>query len=428
MLKIIFHTIWNQRIQNIWIMIELILVVFFLWNAVESIAEITSNALISDGYDASGLYFAKLNMYNKSSSRYDSTLDNDLNNRTIFLHAIDAIKQCPEVSEYGVAYRWASIPNSLSAMHRQIVYDTLKSGTLTYVSCNEAGGDLMKTIGYTDATTGQLMHINNAIPSNQAIYISEQLAEHLFKQNYPIGKKTHFSNDSINSYIIAGVFKNIKNSASSAPSDSPLIFDKKLKDIDYSYAIICFRIKRDVNAKIFEDKFKHNIAPKFSTGNFYSLSLTSMNYMKQHYLSITGTTNIIRLQTMMSCFFLICVFLGMIGSFWIRCNNRRGDIGVMKASGCTTKHIVSQFILEASIIVTAAFILSMIWKFNVLHAKDYFKAETENYPYLVFHPAKMFAMTTLITYIIMLIIALLGTYIPVKRAAKILPAEAMREE
>lgn len=43
-------------------------------------------------------------------------------------------------------------------------------------------------------------------------------------------------------------------------------------------------------------------------------------------------------------------------------------------------------------------------------------------------PVMHFCIVTLITYIILLVIALIGTYIPVKRASHILPADALRDE
>jgi ABC-type lipoprotein release transport system permease subunit len=43
-------------------------------------------------------------------------------------------------------------------------------------------------------------------------------------------------------------------------------------------------------------------------------------------------------------------------------------------------------------------------------------------------PVMHFCIVTLMTYIILLVIALIGTYIPVKRASHILPADALRDE
>ena len=67
---------------------------------------------------------------------------------------------------------------------------------------------------------------------------------------------------------------------------------------------------------------------------------------------------------------------------------------------------------------------------NVAYMQDFFKIDPVhiNYPYLSFHPVKMFAVVSVITYIFMIFISLLGTYIPVRRAAKTLPADALKDE
>jgi ABC-type lipoprotein release transport system permease subunit len=43
-------------------------------------------------------------------------------------------------------------------------------------------------------------------------------------------------------------------------------------------------------------------------------------------------------------------------------------------------------------------------------------------------PGVQFTMVSLITYLALLVIALVGTLIPVRRAVKILPADALRDE
>jgi ABC-type lipoprotein release transport system permease subunit len=71
----------------------------------------------------------------------------------------------------------------------------------------------------------------------------------------------------------------------------------------------------------------------------------------------------------------------------------------------------------------------MIWRFNVVFGGDFINLEpcTSDSPYLNYHPAMLFIIYSVITYIIMLVIALIGTVIPVIRAARTLPAKALRE-
>ena len=430
MIKIIFKTIWNQRKQNAWIMIELILVGFFLWKSINPLVDIVSTGMVNEGYEDSRLYCSQFSMYDKSSEHYDAKTDNDTINHDIFMRAVNAIKQCPEVESYGVANDWFSVPNSTNYSGNSVSCDTAHHSTQVYGMCCEAGGDLMKTYKFKDAMTGKTMQCNNRISPKQAIYISEQLAKDIFSTTNVIGKRLYFNDDKSETFKVAGVFKDVNTRTHTTPFAGLTVGDRTLKDCGYTNAIICFRLKEGTDAIKFEEKFKHQIAPRFEVGNFINLSLISMKDIKKNFMENAGINNQCRLQIMMSGFFLICVFLGMVGTFWIRCNNRRGEIGVMKAIGCSTNRITTQFVTEAFIIVTIAFIVSIIFMLNVAYMQDFFKIDPVhiNYPYLSFHPVKMFAVVSAITYIIMIFISLLGTYIPVRRADKTLPADALKDE
>jgi ABC-type antimicrobial peptide transport system, permease component len=368
-------------------------------------------------------------MYDKSSEHYDAKTDNDTINHDIFMRAVNAIKQCPEVESYGVASGWFSVPNSTNYRGNSISCDTAHHTTQIYGMCHEAGGDLMKAYKFKDAITGKTMEYNNKISTKQAVYISEQLAKDIFGTTNVIGKSLHFEGDPT-TLKVAGVFKEVNTKTHTTPFAGLTLCDQTLKDCGYTNAVICFRLKEGTDAIKFEEKFKHHIAPRFEVGNFINLSLISMKHIKKDFMENDGINNQCRLQIMMSGFFLICVFLGMVGTFWIRCNNRRGEIGVMKAIGYSTNRITTQFVTEAFVIVTIAFIVSIILMLNIAYMQDFFKIDPVhiNYPYLSFHPIKMFAVVSAITYIIMIFISLLGTYIPVRRATKALPADALKEE
>jgi len=401
----------------------------FLWKSINPLVDIVSTGMVNEGYEDSRLYCSQFSMYDKSSEHYDAKTDNDTINHDIFMRAVNAIKQCPEVESYGVANGWFSVPNSTNYRGNSISCDTAHHTTQIYGMCHEAGGDLMKAYKFKDAITGKTMQYNNKISTKQAVYISEQLAKDIFGTTNVIGKGLHFEGEAT-ILKVAGVFKDVNTRTHTTPFAGLTLCDQTLKDCGYTNAIICFRLKEGTDAIKFAEKFKHHIAPKFEVGNFINLSLISMKNIKKDFMENDGINNQYRLQIMMSGFFLICVFLGMVGTFWIRCNNRRGEIGVMKAIGCSMNRITTQFVTEALIIVTIAFIVSIILMLNIAYIQDFFKTDplNLNYPYLSFHPVKMFAVVSAITYIIMIFISLLGTYIPVRRATKALPADALKEE
>ena len=50
MLQTILHQLWNQRRQNVWIFLELLVVSFFLWTVIDPIYVLTANHAIDRGY------------------------------------------------------------------------------------------------------------------------------------------------------------------------------------------------------------------------------------------------------------------------------------------------------------------------------------------------------------------------------------------
>ena len=56
MIRTILHQLWNQRRQNGWIFLELLVVSFFLWTVIDPIYVLTANRAIDRGYNPEGLY------------------------------------------------------------------------------------------------------------------------------------------------------------------------------------------------------------------------------------------------------------------------------------------------------------------------------------------------------------------------------------
>ena len=90
--------------------------------------------------------------------------------------------------------------------------------------------------------------------------------------------------------------------------------------------------------------------------------------------------------------------------------------------------------MEASLLITLGFVFSIILVLNFVvvtdgMAKPAFSGELTHAianPWL--SPDVQFTMVSLITYLALLVIALVGTLIPVRRAVKVLPADALRDE
>ena len=196
-----------------------------------------------------------------------------------------------------------------------------------------------------------------------------------------------------------------------------------------------FKLKEEVNEEAFIQRFVDEISPNLEWGNIYFDSIQSFNDVCEANNNASGIYNKIRLHYALAGFAVLCIFLGMLGTFWIRSNARRQEIGVMRSMGASRNDIIGQFLTEAALLVTLAFVCMLPVLFNYIHIEGLFDDvfAAGRYPivsdkYWVNSFWLHFGMVSLITYLILLFISLVGTLIPVVKASNILPADALRDE
>ena len=142
-----------------------------------------------------------------------------------------------------------------------------------------------------------------------------------------------------------------------------------------------------------------------------------------------GTTGTIRLQTILALFFLLCVFLGMGGTFWLRCNARREEIGLYMAMGSNRHRLIRQFLFEAWWMVTIAFVVGALVQLQIVYLNGFaFPPDNPNPDYIQNRPVLHFLIVSVISYVLILAVSFVATYIPVSKAARMNSADALRDE
>ena len=142
-----------------------------------------------------------------------------------------------------------------------------------------------------------------------------------------------------------------------------------------------------------------------------------------------GTTVTIRLQTILALFFLLCVFLGMGGNFWMSCNARREEIGLYMAMGSKRHRLIRQFLIEARWMVTIAFVVGALVHLQIVYLNGFaFPPDIPTPVYIQNRPVLHFLIVSVISYVLILAVSFVATYIPVSKAAQMNPADALRDE
>lgn len=430
MIRMISRQLWNQRRQNGWIFAELIIVYFFLWTVIDPIYVLTANLLIDPGYNSKNAYVIKMDRYDYPHINYNEALDNDTLCGKQFLQIARVIRDCPEVESFSIS-NTASFPNSLSWNGTYFNVDTIRLNSQSYSFVRLEGSNLFSTYGIKDAKTGEEMKIPDDCVAKNKCFISEYTAQLLFGTTDVVGKKIYENQDEQYGSEIAGVFKNYKHKINEQPAPLLIFVSDYLRgrpSMHYNYSIV-FRLKEKVNASAFEERFKNEISPQLSAGNFYCSGLESFEKLADSQLEKSGIKNKLRLTYALAGFALLCVFLGMVGTFWTRCNARKQEIGLMRSIGATYGGICNQFMVEAWILVSWATVITSPLVLHYLTQVGFANpTENANPIYWQNQPVAHFCIVTMLTYGVLLATSLLGTYIPVHKAAKILPAAALRDE
>ena len=105
----------------------------------------------------------------------------------------------------------------------------------------------------------------------------------------------------------------------------------------------------------------------------------------------------------------------------------------MRSMGASQGCIVRQFLIEAWLLLTVAFVLVIPFLLYHAHVNGLYTVEMNDK--FVPNPAYgqnrfgfHFTVVLALSYLVLVLIALVGTYVPVRRAARALPVEALREE
>ena len=429
MIRIIIKQIWNQRRQNGWIFIEMILVSFFLWSVVEPIYTLFADMSIDPGYKEENLYVLSINQYPTTHRKYNAEQDSLAMKSANFARIANYIKTLPEV-ESSVISAIFSYPNGNSVNGMELGVDSSIIYCQLYRCCSVEDGNFFKTLQLRDAYTGEIMEQKPVMDSKKEVYLTKNLAQQLFPEGEAIGQKVETSQKNADSARVVGVVSDFKHRVDEQPSKIAIFVDNEIRFLSYPYlSPILLRVKSSTNLVEFEERFRKEIAPQLQIGNFYFNKIERMADIRRLYELENGINNAINLRLCLGTFALLCIFLGTIGTFWIRSHARRQEIGLMKAMGASSSNIMKQFLTESWILLTIAFIPAMLVQIHF-----YRESVLENYrenlnmDYLQNQPVAHFLIVTAIVYVVLLFTVILATYIPVRHATFTLPSDALRDE
>ncbi len=224
--------------------------------------------------------------------------------------------------------------------------------------------------------------------------------------------------DSINQYRVGGIVRLIKRVRYERPSGGMILFpvmEDRLNPILYGCDVI-LRVKPGEGREFVEELMSDPGACR--VGNVVAHNIESLHARQS--LTERNEDIEVRINIAMTAFFLLMVFLGLLGSFWYRVQQRREEIALRKVSGATNRDIFRRLMSESSLILLAGMLPGAV--LFILFCR-YFITESGadmQWPEI--------GVSIAFTYVVMQCIVVVGVFFPARSAMSVQPAVALKDE
>jgi putative ABC transport system permease protein len=160
-------------------------------------------------------------------------------------------------------------------------------------------------------------------------------------------------------------------------------------------------------------------SPRFNVGNCYIQSIQSFDDIR--YSFQLDTVNALKKRGFIMLFLLVNIFLGIIGTFWYRTQQRRPELGLRIALGSSLSGLNFLLIGEGLMLLLLAAVPALVICYHIGSA-DLTDAWQMKWGVARFVPGAV------ITLLFMILMIAAGIWYPSRQAMRIQPAEALHEE
>uniref|UniRef100_UPI002729F9EE ABC transporter permease n=1 Tax=uncultured Muribaculum sp. TaxID=1918613 RepID=UPI002729F9EE len=233
-----------------------------------------------------------------------------------------------------------------------------------------------------------------------------------------VGEGLYLDGDTTRTYRIGAALNEVQyNDYGGWGDDLTLVVSRDVIDYGQEY---CVRVKEGYD-KDFIKNFMDDADRLYRVGNFYITDVKSFDQIRDNYQR--SYTNQIRNFCVGMGFLLLNIFLGLLGTFWFRTQQRVSEIAIRMVNGATRSSIFGRLIGEGLLILTVVTVVAI--GFDILISYLELNQWLNGNKYLSWGRT---SLCVLISYVLMAIMISVGIAFPAYRAMHIQPTEALHDE
>lgn len=417
MIKHISKLIWMQRKNNGWLLAELGIVFVFLWVVLDMFLVDLYTYLTPMGYDIDHVYRLEIGKINRHSPDYIPPGQLTTTEADDLLALLNQAGSSPRVEAACLSYY--SCPYSRGAS-----YEALKKDSTVWPGLRVR----QVTPGYFYVFRISDLDGERILPTagmdDRSLILSPELAALLFSGERAVGKKLYYDNGEDNSELIVKAVCTSQR-ATDIEKAVPCFYRiltgqtwQRYVRMGATAGEMFVRVKPEAD-RDFIRTYREESGARLQVNNLFVKRIYPVSRMREQRLASYRTD--VKMKFSLIGFVLLNVFFGIIGTFWLRTQYRRGEIGLRMAVGANRRSIFGFLMKEGLLLLTFAALLAAAVYIQVIWSG---RLDTYRMPY----SAWRFLLTFAATYLILAVMILAGVWYPARETSRIQPAEALHEE
>lgn len=412
MTKKLLTQIKNEWLSNLWLALELLVVSVVMWYVVDYLYTRAATYLEPRGFNIEHCYLIELGELTPKSPDYtpDKTRDDTHADITELL---ERLRRRPEVEAVSLSQN--SYPYNGSNSSGEVRYDTLQSPGWTIRRM--VTPDFVRVFRYQGTRGETPEQLAEMLERGEFLASDNLYRKYDRKLTEFVGKRFQLFGDTTKTYQLGAALQNVRYHDYDQARSSYCFLAKQA--FYYVGLELCVRV-REGQDNNFITKLKEDSESQFRIGNLFISEIRSFHDIRRNFQQ--AWTNDIRNYVMGMGFLLLNIFLGLLGTFWFRTQQRRSEIALHKAHGATDGAIFRRLLSEGLLLLAVVTPIALVIDWNLAHMElnSWRNGTTLEWDRLL--------LCAGISFVLMALMIAIGIGIPARKAMKVQPAEALHDE
>lgn len=412
MTKKLLVQIKNEWRNNLWLALELLVVSVVMWFVVDYLYTGAATYLEPRGFDISHCYLIEMGKLTEKSPDYLSGQTDEQEDADI-LELVDRLRRRPEIEAVSLSQN--SYPYNGSNSTDQVRYDTLVADNWTIRRM--VTPDFVRVFRYQGARGETPEQLAEMLERGEFLASNNLYRKYNRPMTELVGKQFQLFGDTTQTFRLGAALKDVRYSDFQQARNS-YTFLYKLGWYDPGLEL-CLRVRANQDHD-FIRRLKEDSEKQFRIGNIFISEIRSFKDIRRNYQQ--AWSNDLRNYVMGMGFLLLNIFLGLLGTFWFRTQQRRSEIALHKAHGASDINVFIRLVSEGLLLLLLVTPIAFIIDYNLanMELNSWCNGTTLEWGRLLLCAA--------ISFVLIGLMIAIGISIPARKAMKVQPAEALHDE